>query len=200
MPDYPPNWSVQETTPIGAEPVATSDVKHYARIDTTADDVLVAALTSAARRMVQQEQHRQLIQQTLVLWADGWPNSASLQMPRPPLSSVTSVQYVAANTADSTSLTTMPSSDYLVDANQTPGRISLRPTGSWPDIAAVPNAIKVTYVAGTTSIPDPTALAIKMLATHLYEHRTPVGGADARVEIPYGLQALIHAGRWGSLH
>jgi hypothetical protein len=74
-----------------------------------------------------------------------WPDKASIRLPRPPLQSVSSIQYVASGTGI---LTTMPSANYLVDASTRPGRVAPAFGQIWPLLQQQLAAVQVNYVAG----------------------------------------------------
>ena len=59
----------------------------------------------------------------------------------------------------------------------------------WPTVRNIPQAIRVRFVAGYDSVPEPLKQAIAMLVTHWYENREPVG--KAMDNIPMTVEALI---------
>jgi uncharacterized phiE125 gp8 family phage protein len=206
-------------TPPAAEPVALADVKQHARIDTTADDSLVTDLITGARQWAEQYTGRAIITQTWQMALDLWPGAVEqwwdgvrqgpvtgldsvsfVRLPRPPLQSVTSVQYF-----DNTDTGTVwDSGNYFVDTVRAPGRIALRLGATWPVPSRLTNGIVITYTAGYgndgTSVPEPIKSAIRQLVTHWYEHRGEAsmtsGGrgmttAFNAVNVPMVIQALL---------
>lgn len=206
-------------TPPGVEPVALSDVKLHARIDTAVDDSLVTTLITAARIWAENYTGRAIINQTWQMAMDIWPaaneewwdgvrdgpvsgleRTTFVSLPRPPLVNVTSVQYF-----DNTDTpTTWPSSNYFVDTVRQPGRLALRLGAVWPVPSRLTNGIVITYVAGYgsdgTSVPEPIKTAIRQLVTHWYEHRGEATiGAGSRntsavfnsINVPMVIQALL---------
>lgn len=210
-------------TPPAAEPVALTDTKLHARIDTTADDTLVTALITAARQWTEQYTGRAIINQTWQLAMDVWPaaneewwdgvrdgpisgleRTTFVSLPRPPLVSVTSVQYF-----DNTDTAAVwPASNYFVDTVRQPGRLALRLGATWPVPSRLTNGIVITYIAGYgsdgTTVPEPIKTAIHQLVTHWYEHRGEATvGSNGRgmssafnaVNVPMVIQALLDSYR-----
>jgi uncharacterized phiE125 gp8 family phage protein len=207
-------------TPPAVEPVLLADMKAQARIDTTADDALATGLITAARQWAERYTGRAFITQTWRLWLDGglgleknwWDgveqgpvtilNEAnSIQLPRPPLASVSNVQ-----TFDNTDTGTVwDPGNYYVDTASEPGRIALRLGCVWPVPLRLVNGIMIEYVAGYgndgSSVPEPIKLAIKQLATHWYENRgeaavlaratRDASSSRATMNVPLVIQALL---------
>ena len=199
-------------TPPAVEPVLLAEAKLHARIDTAADDTLVASLLVAARQWVERHTGRALITQT---WqgamdgarvADGVCGSAgslgvlgreggSLILPRAPLQSVLSVQ--AFDETDTGVL--WPSSQYFVDTLREPGRLTLRQGAVWPVAMRRANGMVVTYVVGYgddgTAVPEPIKTAIRALVAHWYEHRgeavTASSGRAGATLVPLTIEALL---------
>jgi hypothetical protein len=213
----------QLTVPPAAEPVALADVKLQARIDTTADDTLVTNLITGARQWVERYTGRALITQTWQMALDLWPGAVEqwwdgvregpvtgldsvsfIGLPRPPLISVTSVQYF-----DNTDTATVwASSNYFVDTVREPGRLALRLGATWPVPSRLTNGIVITYVAGYgndgTNVPEPIKTAIRQLVAHWYEHRGEAAAATGSrgmasafnaVNVPIVIQALLDSYR-----
>lgn len=180
-----------------SEPVTLADLKNWARVSTTADDDLLAAVLTAARLHVEEITGRALITQTWDYFLDYFPYgglyplrytygspyaamvpryslafpSGDLSIPRHPVQSVTYLKYVA----DDGTLTTLDPSFYQVDLNRIPARILPSYGNIWPVARAVPNAVNVRYVAGFGNtrdlVPAPLSQAIKVLAATMYEQR-----------------------------
>src|ERR1700722_16969036 len=206
------------TTPPSVEPVLLADAKQQARIDTTADDTLIGTLITAARQWAEQYTGRALVTQTWQLWLDFWPSSQELwwdgvrqgpvsgfdrlsyiMLPRPPLQSVTSIQYFD----DTDTPTTWDPSNYYVDTVRTPARVTLRIGATWPVPERLANGIMVQYVAGYgndgTAVPEQIKTAIRQLVSHWYDNRgEAVAAPTARgttiypaVPVPLVIQALL---------
>lgn len=165
-------YSLTQTAAPSVEPVSRTEAKLFMRVDHTVDDDLIDALITAARLEVENYTGRQLITATYVMRMDEWPRNSEIVMPRAPLQSVTSVQYVDTS---GTTQTLTANTDYTVDIYRNPGRIIPARNKTWPSTYGHINDVIVTYKAGygdaATNVPGPLKQACKMIIAHLYEHR-----------------------------
>lgn len=173
------------------EPVSVADAKAHCRVVTTDDDSYIEALIAAARQYVEDNTRRKLITQTLDWRRDyGFPRGY-IELPYPPLQSVTSVTYVDG---DGTTQT-LSTSKYSVDTNSHTPRIYPVYSESWPTCRTEPNAVTVRYVAGygdaASDVPQGLRHAIKLLVAHWYEAREPIVTGTIVAQIPMSVQSLI---------
>jgi len=183
------------------EPITIDDLKNDLKVDAdlTADDALIRALGIAARRVVESIQNRALITQTLELALDGWPCGNTLEIPRPPLQSVTSITYYDEDDAEHT----VDPTSYYVDTYSQPGRVVLKADQSWPDEVLRPaSGVIVRFVAGygdeESEVPETTVQAIRLLVGHWYENREAVSSTGAiPKEVPFGVMSLLWLDRVG---
>lgn len=180
-------------TAPAAEPVSLEAVKAHLRIDSDAEDALLTGLIAAARQHVEGETRRALIERTYDLVLDGFPrHGAPIEIPRPPLRSVTSVQYVDL----SGTTQTWSSDEYTVDAPSGDdadfGRIVPDYLQRYPDTQRVPGAVTVRFVAGygatEDSIPAGLRQGLLMALGHLYANRDramPMPEAVAETLAPF---------------
>ena len=112
--------SLEVSSAASIDPLTTAEAKTHMRVDTSDDDTYIASLISAATQYAQDRTNRQFINATFKLRLDGFI-STQLWIPRAPLSSVTSVQYVDENEATQTLSTDL----YKVDTQALPGRIRI---------------------------------------------------------------------------
>ena len=174
------------------EPVTATEAKAHNRIDTSADDTLIATYIAAAREHGEHMTRRAFITQTWVWKLDAFPLGGVMYMPLPPLQSVTSVQYVDANGATQTWST----DDYDVDTSSKPGRIVPVYNKSFPTTRNDTNAVTVTFVAGygdaTTDVPDQLRVAINQLVGHWYENREQVVTGTIVAQLPNVVETLFN--------
>ena len=171
--------SLTVVTAATLEPVTLDEAKRQARVDSdiTADDGLIAGLIRTATLHVEKSTGRQLIQTRLLWQLDGILYAGCrgefLQVPRPPLVAVQSVQYIDNNGT----LQTWSSSLWQADLKSAPGRLRPAYGESWPSVRADFGTFRVTYDAGygtaASSVPDPLRHAILLLVAHLYRFREP---------------------------
>lgn len=180
-----------ENTAPATQIVSTSDMKSYLDVDNSADDTLIDEAIIASRIAVEKYLGRSLINTTWNLWLDEWPRDRSredppegvynlpidhfdqtlnfIELPRPPLVSVTSIKYY--DTSDT--VATFAATNYLVDIVSDPGRVVLNSTAQWPTTLLRPGkAIDIEFVAGygsaTTDVPDLILLAVKQMVKYNY--------------------------------
>lgn len=177
-----------------AEPVSLAEAKLHLRVDVEDDDLLIERLISAAREYIEEATGRALLNQTWELTLDGWPEGNYIELPRAPLSSVTSIVYTDSDDTDNTFAAT----NYSVDTSSEPGRVVLKSGCSWPTASlANGQAITVTYVAGygslPTNVPGQLRQAVLMLTGHWYENREAVliGQGYTQGNVPFALQSII---------
>ncbi len=195
-------------TPPAAEPVSLAEAKAQMRVDTSDDDTLISSLIVAARQAAEEHTRRALVNQTWRLSLDRFParplnwwdgvrqganvpgTAAAIELPRPPLQSVTSLTtYDDADTAS-----VMAAAGYFVDSDGEPGRVVLRAGNTWPTVERVAGGVEVLFVAGygasAADVPQAIRQGILLLAAHLYENREAVVIGDPAAEVPLGIAAL----------
>ena len=148
--------------------------------DTELTDIALAAITILERAC-----RRQFTTRAVVWWLDAFPDVDCLEVPLPPMTILTSIEYYDVND----SLQTWSSANYLSDLVSQPGRIAPISSQSWPSTYDRENAVKITYSAGYGSEPNdypaPIKQAIKLTVRAWFEETTPQG------DIPSGALALI---------
>lgn len=180
------------TQPV-AEPVSLAEAKTHLRVDVADDDTYIGTLISGARLACEQVSRRAFVTQEWELSLESWPETNYIQLPRPPLASVTSISYV-----DSGGTTqTMSAGDYVVDTASEPGRVWLGYGKSWPSATLRPGpAITVRFVAGygnAAAVPQNYKQALLLLIGHYYENREEImvqSGAVA-VKMPMAAEWLL---------
>jgi uncharacterized phiE125 gp8 family phage protein len=166
-------WKV--TTEPTIEPVSVEDIKLFARIDGDYEDDLIQALIVAVRESTEQYLGRSLIQQTITMTLDFWPNVV-IQLPRPPLISVDSVKIIDEDGVK----TTYSSDNYYLNTIAEPGQLILKATSaSLPDVsdrdfATYEIIFKAGYGTLAINVPQAIKNGIKTWVTFLYENRQPI--------------------------
>lgn len=185
-----------------AYPVSVDEVKAQVRQDEDRDDGYIERLIQAATSFCEQEVsgHRQFITATYDVRVDGWWDDP-ICLPRPPLSSVTSVKYRDIDNVEQT----LSASVYLVRTKwRQPGTIELAPDQEWPDVSDdYREPIVIRFVAGygatAASVPQTIRHAIIMTTSHWYENRVPVVSSGAvPKEVPMTVRALLDSEGYGS--
>ena len=183
---------VQSTAPV-SEPVPIDDLRDHLRIDDS-EDIYVQTLARAAREWCEMFTRRQFVDATYQLTLDEF--SDAMELPRPPLDSVTSIAYIDEDGNSQI----LDSSIYSVDTGVEPGLVRLAYNQSWPAIRSTPNAVTITYIAGyggPVAVPAVCKHAIKLLVGHWYENREDVVVSDRVrvIKVPTSVETLLWAVR-----
>lgn len=160
----------------------------------SAEDSLLTGLIQVAREYAEGFQNRALCTQTWELVLDDWPGGSTIEIPLPPLQSVTSVKYKDADRVE----TTWADTNYVVDTDSYLGQIALADSISWPNVTLYPvGGIRIRFVAGyglATAVPQAVKQAMLLLMAHWYENRE--GASEAVLtEIPFAVKALLALNR-----
>ena len=172
-------------TPPLSEPVTLAEAKAHLKVDTTADDALISSLIVAARARAEWHTGRAFVTQSWTLWLDAWPKSGLIEIPLPPLQSVTQ----AATYALDDTRTVLDPSLYRVDLASAPARLALKETVVPPAILRTVNAVEIAFAAGyggASAVPEPIRQAILQIVADLYSHR-----GDGAEIVPFTAQALL---------
>ena len=179
-------------TPPATEPITLDEAKEHLRVDVTDEDDYIEGLIRAARQYAETTfTHRAFIEQELRLTLNRWPVDRYLELPRPPLISVTSITYTDE---DGTADTLTAGTDYLVDTAA--NRLVLRNGVYWPTVTLQESgAISIVYLAGygdrASDVPEEIRHALKILVGHWYENREPVVIGSIVGNIPMSAEALL---------
>lgn len=182
-----------QVTPPSGQPVTLDEIKLHCRIDLPDDDSLLQSIAAAAMRYVQTESGRQLLTATYLVPVEAW-FAGTLKLPKPPLQSVTTVNYYDPGGT----LTTLDPTKYLV---RTPlllaGSIERAPFQYFPALQADRNyCVEITFVAGygaPAQVPDTLKRAILLAVDWLYENR-----GEVSAEPPMAIRALIDCENYGN--
>ncbi len=163
---------LRQIVPPAVELVSLTMAKQHLRIDPdyTGDDTLISFYISAARAQAEKACNRAFLTQTWLLTLDIFPyplwvsgtlpsqgrdllwalgpyiEGQAIRLPKPRTMNVVSVQYIDGNGI----LQTLPSSDYVLDTNSEPARLTPPPQGTWPELAVYqPASVQITFQAGS---------------------------------------------------
>ena len=167
-------------------PVTVQECKDMAGIEHTALDTVIERMLHTATEEAENYMERQIMTATHKLILDAWPPGDRIELPwAAPLQSVTSVAYTDSS-GDAQTLTA--STDYNVDTDGEPGKISLAYGKTWPSVYGEPDVITITYVCGwtaATSVPDPIVIWILRRVATLIEHREEFVTGTIVTPLPY---------------
>jgi len=170
------------------EPVSIGEAKDHCRITTAEEDGLLAGYILAARKYGEGYTRRAFMTQT---WDYTIPCrfESQIDLPLPPLQSVTSVSYVDSNGSPQV----LAANQYVVYTDGTAGYIKPAYNVTWPDVRHQDAAITVRFVAGWIEgqFPDDLRQALLLLTGHFYENREIVAIGTAVTDIPMSAETLL---------
>lgn len=179
-------------TPPTEFPVTLEEAKAQCRVTHTSEDTLIEGYIAAATAYVEKQISLSLMTRTYALTLDEFADT--IELPRGPVQSVTSVEYVDEDGATAT----VDAETYTVDLSSKPQWIVLNSDYSWPAVMTGVNMVTITYVAGADALPDDLTdvkHAILLLIGHWYMNREAVS-ADAVKEVPLAVESLLQNYRW----
>jgi uncharacterized phiE125 gp8 family phage protein len=175
--------------------LSVEEMKTHLRIDIPDEDALIADYIDAATKMVEDEAEIALLTQTWTLTLDNFP-CWEIELRRVPVQSITSIVYLDSTGAS----TTLSASSYRLDAQSKPARVTPTYNTVWPVTYPTENAVTVTFVAGSTTVPsapDIAKQAIRLLVAHWYRGREAVVATGAQpIELPLAYDACISRLKW----
>jgi uncharacterized phiE125 gp8 family phage protein len=179
---------VVSTVAVAACEFGVSIVKNA---PTSAEDTLISSLITTAREHVENVLRRALITQTWEMWLDYFPEG-DLEIPLPPLASITSIKYYDTANAEAT----FAAANYFVDTKSNPGRVVLSYGTAWPSVSLRQiNGVCITFVAGygaAAAIPQAIKQAMLLLIAYWYDQREAVLTTGAMPkEVPLAVDALL---------
>lgn len=188
-------------TPILYSNISTDelpDAKTHLRRSDDSDQLYITGLISLVTGIAQEICGRAFISSTWTAYLDVFPtDGGAIELPRPPVQSITSVKYYDEDNA----LQTLSSAVYQLDAKQEPAQLSLQQDQSWPGTYTRPNAVQIAFVAGYGDDPDDVPAEIRqallMLLAHYYFNRKEVsvieGAGVAAAATPQGADFLLRS-------
>lgn len=184
------------------------------------EDELIASWILAATQYVEGQTGRQIITATRELWLDRFPGPYvtavpctgwRIELPRPPLQSVVSVQYVNSDGTlqaftDGASPETI-SYQVKAPAGTYARRGWIEPLASvaWPIAREESGAVRIRYVAGYGDYPDQVPELLRGVLCFLVAHFDQVRAAVHEVrrgqmmELPYGVQAMLNDFKYSAM-
>lgn len=171
---------VRTAQPLIAEcPVTLTEAMEWCRIDSGVDNAVIERLIIAGTTWAEEFTRRSLscnAATTSSKWTytiEEWPTDTdTIELPRPPLISVSSVKYYDETPAQQT----WSSTNYHVVSSDFPGKIVIDDDADLPDLDPRPEAIEIIFVAGysaASAVEGPIKDAILCYVAHRYRTREP---------------------------
>lgn len=168
--------------------LTSNEVKTHLKVDTTADDNLIAALIVACTNSAQEYTNRFFLETTLDMFADEWKEISTLL--KSPVTSVDSIKYFDQDDNQQT----LDTSVYAFDMVSMPARIFLKPNQTFPELSERKNAIEVRYKVGVSSASDVDQAikqAVLLTIGNYYENRQAVVTGTIATELPMNAKFLL---------
>jgi uncharacterized phiE125 gp8 family phage protein len=201
-------YGLQVITASSSRPLTATEVAEYVKAY-TGEDTHLESLIDQAVEEVSRYTGRAVLPATYRLYLTDWPRGLpefasyprnvkgayihTLELPRCPVTSISSVKYYPA---DSETLTTLPSTQYIGVTAYEPGMVYLREGNDWPVLSERPDAVQVEFVAGysnSASLPRTMRQALLLLCRYYYAGGSPdeqVGPADDLTKAHHLLDSL----------
>ena len=161
------------------EPLTLAEAKLHCRIEVadTDRDALVTAAIKVARQRAEHITGRAIPLQTWQILLDCFPDA--IQLPRSPVSSLTSVRYQDSAGA----WQTLSNTTYKADLKRLVPYIVPAYTYTWPDVYPEINAVEVTWVAGYAdgAVPESIKQYMRLVIADFMEHAKATN--DVAVEL-----------------
>src|SRR5262245_1402092 len=145
---YRNRYAVRLFAPPNEEPVNLAEAKRHLKVedDVSEDDQLIRDLIPAARYYAEALLNYAIVTQEMQMFMDYFPYhySSAIEMPRPPLQSVTHIKYTDMDGV----LQTLAVTEYVIDTKSLPGRILPAYGKVWPSTRCMPNAIEIQFKCG----------------------------------------------------
>ena len=156
--------TVDTGTNDSTDVLSTADAKAWMRVDTSADDSLIADLVAESIDFAEEQYGFQLIEKTVTVEYEYY--GKEVRLPLYPVQSITSIKAIDQ---DGTETTLTVNEDYYLTGDT----LIIDSVYGWevPDDRV---RLKVVYVAGYTSIPSGITLGLKKLVASNYENRQDV--------------------------
>ena len=185
------------TAPV-LDPVTQSEIyRHLRLVEDATEKAYADAVAEVAREYVEQYSGTALLTQTWELTLDEWWQGV-LELPYPPLQSVSSIKYIDSDGVEQT----LSASAYSVTTGDPVGYVQFAADTTVPVARAEAGAIRIRFVSGYTAAADiPASLrqAVLLMTAQWFENREPVllSGAIPQ-QIPMTARALMdqYRSRW----
>ncbi|OYZ75114.1 MAG: hypothetical protein B7Y12_13405 [Rhizobiales bacterium 24-66-13] len=170
-----------------AEPLGLAEAKAFLRLDTDAQDGVVAALIAAARQWVESETRRILLSQTWRFTRDAWPPSGLIAVPLAPVRAVLAARLVAEDgtTQD------LPLDLFTFAGARLPPLIAVdlaRAPAPTRRLGGIVLELQLGYGATPAELPADLVQAVRQLVAFLHEHRDEPGDQG---RMPDSILALL---------
>jgi len=188
----PLSYGLKVSTAPAAEPVTLAEMKIHLRVTDVDEDGYITELIQEARQFVENSTGRAIYDRSYTLNLHRGPAAMGLTeviLPRPPLDSITSVNYIDVD-GNSQAWT-----DYQVSTSDEWGRLKPDYNTSWPSVREQYDCFTVVYVAGygtaTSDFPLPLVRCMKLITGNWFENREAATPVMLR-PVPMAAESIIN--------
>jgi uncharacterized phiE125 gp8 family phage protein len=187
----PLRYGLRVKTAPTMEPLTLTEARAHARVDSFAEDGMLAGYLLAARMHLENITGKAFCTTTFVMTLDEFPRDELLELPRNPVQSIVGITYTDAAGATRT----WAASQWQLDAARSVARLRPKSGYDWPsDVADQFAAISIEFVAGYSGpelIPQDLMQALRMFVAFYVDHRETAVLNDIPRELPWAAMALI---------
>ena len=181
--------------PPAATPVDLATAKAHLRVETSAEDTLIASIIATATEHL--DGRTGILARALITqdWRQDFADFACLRLPLAPVQSVVSLKYFDQAGAEQT----VDPGTYVLRTDALGPYVALAPATTavnpaWPSgLQSRPDAVRVTFRAGygnaPANVPAPIRQAILLMAGAYYEHREELITGTIVNPLPAGVAA-----------
>lgn len=181
-------------------PVTVTEMKTDLRVQHTSEDSFIESLILAATDYMDVPNGaigKAIMSQTWALKLCSFGALGKVDIPVTPVQSITSIAYFDVDNVAQT----LNVSDFYLFGDENSAWIEPKPNVDIPAVYSRPDAITITFLAGfgndCEDVPNSIRQAIRLLAGHWYENRTPVVIGTTVTDLPMAVGSLINMNRKG---
>jgi uncharacterized phiE125 gp8 family phage protein len=187
----------------------------YARLHMKAlgnvEDELISAWIYAAAHYFEEQTGRPIMRSTWEYWLDAFPVETKIELPHPPLQSVTSVSYINESGTltsfdDAASPATVSwQAGYPAGVFARRGWVEPIADATWPTARVESGAVRIRYVAGYAEsageVPDSIKAILLLMVAQFDGFRSELHVSEgARLErLPFGIDQMILGFKYSAL-
>jgi len=170
----------------GTPPVTLDEAKARLRVTYDTEDPVITAMIAAACDVVGEKACRVLAAET---WqAADFSLSGAVILPKSPVTALVSVTWLDAAEA----VQTATLSDYSLVQTDDWSTVQPKAGKTWPTaLADRPDAVRVQFTAGYTTLPAALKEAVLLMVGHLFRNREGVVDGVSGADLPLSIQGLI---------
>jgi len=175
---------VPTSNPVLNDVLTVADIKTYGRIDTSAEDTLLADMRAAAAAYIENYCNTSIGDRNALAYLE---NFYTATIPRGPVNSITQIEYL--NSANQ--WTVLPSANYWVDTERTTARVQFDNVPDLYDDAYHRVRITLNYGHPEATVPAPLKMALRVLTVAMYDNRNATDHRGNPNAVPESVHALI---------